>query len=82
MPLTTKQINKALAVMFLFFPFIAMSIDIVAPSLPAISKSLNTSAHYSKNLITLYLIGYAAGTFFLGFISDAIGRKKILISGL
>lgn len=59
-------------------PIMGMAIDLVAPSLPAISSSLQVSAQVAKNVISMYLLGYALGNFFAGFLSDAWGRQKIL----
>lgn len=58
-----------------------MGIDLIAPSLPAISHDLNASNNFSKNLITFYLLGYMLGNFFIGFLSDAIGRRKPMLLG-
>lgn len=61
---------------------LGMGIDLIAPSLPAITHSLNVSESFSKNLISLYLLGYAIGNFCIGFLSDAWGRRKLLLAGL
>ena len=48
-------------------PMIGMVVDLVAPSLPAIAKTLQVSNSLSKNIISTYLLGYAIGSFFWGF---------------
>src|SRR4051812_7898014 len=63
------------------FPLLGMAIDLIAPSLPAISHDLHTSATISKNLIAIYLLGYALGNLVIGFLSDALGRRKLAIIG-
>lgn len=55
-----------------------MAVDLIAPSLPAISHHLQAPAASIKLVITLYLIGYALGNFFTGFLADAWGRQKLL----
>ena len=65
-----------------FFPLVGMGVDLIAPSLPAISTGLHVSHTVAKNLISLYLLGYAVGCFLFGAIADGFGRKKILTSGL
>ncbi len=60
------------------FPFLGMAVDLIAPSLPSISKSLHVSTEITKNIISIYLLGYALGNFFTGFLTDALGRKKLL----
>ena len=63
------------------YPLVGMGIDLIAPSLPAISHELNASNHFSKNLITFYLLGYMLGNFLIGFLSDAIGRRQPMLLG-
>jgi DHA1 family bicyclomycin/chloramphenicol resistance-like MFS transporter len=63
------------------FPLLGMAVDLIAPSLPAISQHLHISETVSKNLIAIYLLGYALGNFFTGFLSDALGRRKLAIPG-
>jgi DHA1 family bicyclomycin/chloramphenicol resistance-like MFS transporter len=63
------------------FPLLGMAVDLIAPSLPAISHDLHISDTISKNLIAIYLLGYALGNFFTGFLSDAWGRKKLSLLG-
>lgn len=65
--------------LLLLYPLVGMGIDLITPSLPAISKDLHVSHHYAKNLITIYLFGYLLGNFIIGFLSDALGRKKLLL---
>lgn len=55
-----------------------MAVDLMAPALPAIATTLHVSSSAAKNLIALYLLGYALGNFCSGFLIDALGRKHIL----
>ncbi|HVV68410.1 MAG TPA: multidrug effflux MFS transporter [Gammaproteobacteria bacterium] len=80
--LSTQRINLILWTILLLYPLLGMGIDLIAPSLPAISHDLGISNAISKNLIALYLIGYAAGNFLIGFLSDALGRRKLLMVSL
>jgi len=75
------HINLILIAILALYPLVGMGIDLIAPSLPAISHDLNTSNNFSKNLITFYLLGYMLGNFFIGFLSDAIGRRKPMLLG-
>lgn len=59
-------------------PIVGMAVDLVAPSLPAIAIDLHVSASIAKNVISIYLFGYALGNFLTGFLTDALGRKIIL----
>jgi MFS family permease len=77
-----RRVNLILLILLLLYPLIGMGIDLIAPSLPAISHDLGVSSTISKNLITLYLFGYAAGNFLIGFLSDTLGRRKLLMVSL
>lgn len=57
---------------------IGMCVDLVAPSLPAIASGLSVSNHMAKNAISVYLLGFALGNFFTGFLTDAWGRQKLM----
>ncbi len=81
--LTLSERKIQLIVWTLIFcnPLIGMAIDLVAPSLPAISVSLQVSPSVAKWVISIYLFGYALGNFFTGFLTDALGRQKLLRLG-
>lgn len=81
-PLSNKKINIILFVLIAFFPLVGMGIDLLAPSLPAISASLHVPASFSKNLITLFMLGVAIASLAVGFLSDAWGRRKIMLAGM
>ncbi|MCX7124904.1 MAG: MFS transporter [Gammaproteobacteria bacterium] len=57
---------------------IGMGVDLIAPSLPAIAHGLHVPNSAAKNIIAIYLLGYALGNFFTGFLTDAWGRQKII----
>lgn len=64
------------------YPLIGMGIDLIAPSLPAISVDLHAHHWISKNLISVYLAGNVIGNLFIGFLTDSWGRKKVISSSL
>jgi DHA1 family bicyclomycin/chloramphenicol resistance-like MFS transporter len=76
-----KRTSLILFVILSLYPLVGMGIDLISPSLPAISHNLNASNNFAKNLITLYLLGYALGNFILGILSDALGRRKLMLFG-
>ena len=57
---------------------VGMGVDLIAPSLPAIANGLHVPNSAAKNIIAIYLLGYAFGNFFTGFLTDAWGRQKII----
>ena len=71
--------QKWIIVTLLCISFIVgMTVDLIAPSLPYMAHSLAATTGLTKNIITTYLIGYALGNFFTGFLTDAWGRKQLL----
>ena len=80
------RIPKEQLTYFLFLIFLVMAgqfgIDLYLASMPAITKSLQTSASMLKLTIPLYLLGFAISQLMYGPISDAHGRKSILYIGL
>lgn len=83
-PISTFSENHVKLILYAIlclYPLVGMSIDLIAPSLPAISHDLHTSTTFSKNLITLYLIGFMFGNFIVGTLSDTLGRRKLMLFG-
>ncbi len=63
-------------------PIVGMAVDVITPSLPAMASGLHSSPDLIKTTVTLYLVGYALGNFFTGFLTDAWGRYKLLHTGI
>jgi multidrug resistance protein len=59
-----------------------LSVGLIFPSLPWIAKDFSISADQAQLLISVYLIGFGPSQFFYGPISDAIGRRNVLLSAL
>ena len=78
------QISRArlafiLGALAMFGPF---SIDTVFPAFPAMARDLGVGKVAMQQTISVYLIGYAAMSLFHGPISDAVGRKKVMLAGI
>jgi len=76
--LSPNQTQRIIWTLLLIMPIIGMVVDLIAPSLPAIAEGLHISNHAAQNAISVYLLGYAVGNFFTGFLSDAWGRQKLI----
>lgn len=61
-------------------PLQGAGIDIFSPALPEVTRYFASTA--VQLTIGFYLIGYGFGQIFCGPLTDAIGRKKVLIAGL
>lgn len=59
-----------------------LSMGLVFPSLPWIAKDFSISLDQAQLLVSVYLLGFGPSQFIYGPISDALGRKKVLLTGL
>ncbi|QUX91484.1 Bcr/CflA family drug resistance efflux transporter [Marinomonas sp. A3A] len=59
-----------------------LAIDAYLPSIPTISKSLNTDIGLIQMTLSIYLLVFAFLQILFGPISDAIGRRKVVVGGL
>lgn len=72
-----------IALTAMMFATIAFSIDAMLPALPAIADDIAPGGVAQAALVmTFFVIGMGAGTFFTGPLSDAIGRKPVVYFGL
>lgn len=69
-------------VIFMSTPLSGLSIDINAPSFPAISQYLHADKAWVQLSITAYLIGFSIFSLFAGSLTDSLGRKKPFIIAL
>lgn len=63
----------------MFGPF---SIDTVFPAFPPMERDLGVDAVAMQQTISVYLLGYALMSLLHGPISDAIGRRRVILSGI
>ncbi|SBS30285.1 Bicyclomycin resistance protein [Marinomonas spartinae] len=59
-----------------------LAIDTYLPSIPTIAVSLNVPVHLVQMTLSMYLIVFAVLQILFGPISDAIGRRKVVVAGL
>lgn len=72
--------------LYLMLGFIAslgpLSIDMYLPALPSMTSSLGTSAGMTQVSITAFLFGMVLGPVVFGPISDAMGRRGLILASL
>ncbi len=66
----------------MMFATIAFSIDAMLPAMPEIANELTPAlAHRAPLILTAFLLGMGVGTFLTGPLSDAVGRRPVVIGG-
>ena len=74
--------TEFVAIMAMLFATIAISIDAMLPALPDIAAALTPDAPNNAQLVvTSFVFGMGLGTLFAGPLSDAFGRKRIIMLG-
>lgn len=77
-----KSPIKIILIIALLVALGPMATDMYLPSLPLLTKSLNTSASNVQLTLSIYFFGFAIGQLIYGPLSDRFGRKPILQIGL
>ncbi|WP_443070199.1 MFS transporter [Sulfitobacter sp.] len=68
------------ALLAMMMASVAFSIDAMLPALPQIAQDLAPDApHRAPLILSMFLLGMGIGTFFTGPISDAFGRKRVVL---
>jgi MFS transporter, DHA1 family, multidrug resistance protein len=86
--LKTRQLPAGFTLGGLTFVLAALSwigpfsIDTYLPSLPSISKTLNSSAAQAQQTMTAFLLFFAIMSLWHGAISDAYGRRRLTLIAL
>lgn len=82
--MTQPKVSQAefVALVAMLFATIAISIDAMLPALPDIAASLSPGAPNAAQLVvTSFVLGMGVGTLFTGPLSDAFGRKPVILVG-
>lgn len=74
-----RSLPWLLAALSMIGPF---SIDAVFPAFPLVGARFGVDAAALQQLISVYLVTYAAMSLFHGAISDAVGRKPVIVAGM
>lgn len=82
-PPRSLRLPEFVTLMALMTSLLALSIDAMLPALPQIAADLNISELAKTQMIISFLIlGMGFGQLFYGPLSDSIGRKPAIMSGL
>jgi DHA1 family bicyclomycin/chloramphenicol resistance-like MFS transporter len=60
----------------------AFSIDTFLPSMAAIAAALNASSVQAQQVLAVYMLGFALMSLWHGSISDAVGRRPVILISL
>ena len=72
-----------IALMAFLMANVALSIDSILPSLSSIGLSIhNSKSNDLQQIITMIFLGLGIGQLFFGTISDSLGRKPIVLTGV
>jgi DHA1 family bicyclomycin/chloramphenicol resistance-like MFS transporter len=80
----TKKLGQTefIALMAMLVATVAFSIDAMLPALPEIGASLSpANLNHAQLIITSFVLGMGVGTLFTGPLSDAYGRKPVMLGG-
>lgn len=59
-----------------------LSVDLMLPALPGIQQAFSLDSVAVQQTLTCYLAAYALGCLVIGPVSDAFGRRPVLLAGL
>jgi len=74
-----RLLAPLLAALAMFGPF---SIDTIFPAFPAIEADLHASPLAMQQTISIYMIAYACMSLLHGPLSDALGRRRVILVGV
>ena len=74
-----RRLALLLGGLAMFGPF---SIDTIFPAFPAIGAQFGADKLAMQQTISVYLIAYAVMSIVHGPLSDAIGRRRVILGGL
>ena len=74
--------TEFIALMAMLAATVAFSIDAMLPALPEIGAALSPgNLNNAQLIITSFVLGMGVGTLFTGPLSDAFGRKPVMVGG-
>jgi len=74
--------RKEIVLLGTFGAIAPLAIDMYLPAMPALADDLGISARVAGQSVSVFLIGIAAGQLITGPLSDRLGRRPMILSGL
>lgn len=74
--------RRIIVVLMLVAPLDQVALDLYAPAMPKIAVQFAASNTLVQNTVTAYVLGMALVVLPVGLIADAIGRKRVLLTGM
>ncbi|MDT0945835.1 MFS transporter, partial [Staphylococcus pseudintermedius] len=78
-PIPIRRLALLLGGLAMFGPF---SIDTIFPAFPAMGAELSADKLQMQQTLSVYRVAYALMSIVHGPLSDAIGRRKVILGGL
>jgi DHA1 family bicyclomycin/chloramphenicol resistance-like MFS transporter len=61
---------------------VALSIDMSLPAQPTLATTFGVTSETAQLTLSVFLIGFACAQLVVGYLSDAWGRRRVLLTGL
>jgi DHA1 family bicyclomycin/chloramphenicol resistance-like MFS transporter len=74
--------RRIVALLLLIIPLSQIGLDIYTPALAQMAHEFGASNDLVQNTVTAYMLGMSVAFIPVRLIADALGRKKVLLSGL
>jgi DHA1 family bicyclomycin/chloramphenicol resistance-like MFS transporter len=78
----TKPRPPSLPLLFAMMFASQLAVTVFLPGLPAIAAELNTTLSMAQKLLPAYLAAFAVAQLVVGPLSDALGRRPVIVGGL
>jgi len=80
--ITKSAVVPSILLLLFLIAFPQISETIYTPSLPTITRDLETSAFLVELSLSIYFVGFAIGVLFWGIFCDRVGRRVSMLYGL
>lgn len=61
---------------------IALSVDMSLPAQPTLARTFGVSSETAQLTLSVFVFGFACAQLIVGYLSDALGRRRVLLGGL